>query len=689
MFVRKSKAFVIYGHAAAIRAAQGGDAASRRDDQTQQSAVIGRKTCVCISKNRFAQGFVDLRFNSRKMNASFESNTMIQTIVQRLQMLMGPSLSFQARDRQLLRRVSSTPAYASLEPRKLLAANLFYDADSDVVTIISDSADDHVDVSLNVDGDVLVAIDGGDSAIYDPAAVTEIRFYSNAGNDSFDNTTHVDSLFVGADGDDTFQGGSGNDRVYAGAGEDVIYGGDGNDELHGGDDNDLIDGEAGNDQLHGGNGNDVIHGGTGDDYLAGEFGDDTLYGEEDTDTLLGSNGNDQVYGGTGDDSVYGQGDDDYVYGGDGDDRVRGNNGNDYLYGGEGQDFMMSDNGDDFAYGEAGDDLIFAYDGVDRLEGGEGNDQIFGEHGTNTLLGGNGADTIVGGDGVDYIFGEADDDLIYGRDGNDELDGGLGVDRLLGGDGDDSLYGSELASADSLVGEAGNDRFLVQANDTITDQESGDAVLEFIDDTAQWSDAQIVVLHDAFRQLYEATGNNLLLKETLNDDPLQLIMMSDLGGAAGINYLTTTTSWYYQNGQPVYTYTYEREIHILDWDDTSTFYNNQFVDVLIHEFAHNWDSDTELASISEPLGSYWDSFIALSGWTSSQPTSGDYTQSADGNWWYESSAQFAENYGRTNPYEDMATLFEYYFENGVDGGGSSNLDQKVALLDALMEELKTL
>lgn len=594
----------------------------------------------------------------------------------------------QTNSKRVQRSSFHAAAYQVLEDRRLLAANIFYEASTGTVTVISDAAGDRVDVT-QVDTEITVAVTGGTTQAFGSGSVSLIRFFGNGGDDHFYNDTSIASHFVGHAGDDFFSGGSSGDTAYGGDGADTLLGGDGNDHLVGDDGDDLIDGGLGNDTLHGGNHHDTIMGGDGDDYLAGEFGNDTLDGGDGVDYLLGSNGNDDLTAGAGDDFAYGQGDDDVVRGNEGNDRVRGNNGNDILWGGLGNDFIMADSGDDYAYGEAGNDRVFAFEGTDFLDGGDGDDEVIGEQGTNTLMGGDGQDLIIGGTGVDYIFGEAGDDLIYGREGNDELDGGTGADRLLGGDGDDALYGSELSSADELVGGAGNDWHIRQANDVVEDYEAGDAVLDFIDGSSNWTDAELVVLKDSFRQLYSATGNTFLLRETLNDDPLKFIKYDDLGGSAGINFLRTRTSWYFENGQPVYTYTYEREIRIVDWDETDDFYNDQFVDVIIHEIAHNWDSELELSSVSPSLANYWTDFEALSGWTSTDPNdSTNFSLSHDGQWWYSNDAQFAESYGRTNPNEDLATIFEYYFHSGP-GAGASNLDLKVQLIDDVFTELSTL
>ena len=36
-------------------------------------------------------------------------------------------------------------------------------------------------------------------------------------------------------------------------------------------------------------------------------------------------------------------------------------------------------------------------------------------------------------------------------------------------------------------------------------------------------------------------------------------------------------------------------------------------------------------------------------------------STDGKWVYDPAAEFARDYGKTNPYEDFATAFEAYFQ----------------------------
>jgi predicted Zn-dependent protease with MMP-like domain len=267
---------------------------------------------------------------------------------------------------------------------------------------------------------------------------------------------------------------------------------------------------------------------------------------------------------------------------------------------------------------------------------------------------------MGGDGNDVIYGNAGADTLFGLDGNDRMFGGQGIDHLVGGNGDDAIHGGELSSADTMLGNAGNDRFLHQSNDVVYDQTVGDALIEFEDFTDSWTDLEIEVVDRGFNELYLATGNNVLLFDTLSSDDLRFLKYADLGGSWGINYLSTTTSWYWENGQQIFSYQYDREIRIVDWDESSQWYNDQFVMTTIHEIGHNWDSDLELESVAPVLGDVWESFLAISGWTDVNPNNSSYTLSSDGQWWYLNDASFAENYGRSNPYEDLATMWEYLF-----------------------------
>lgn len=64
----------------------------------------------------------------------------------------------------------------------------------------------------------------------------------------------------------------------------------------------------------------------------------------------------------------------------------------------------------------------------------------------------GADVLLGREFADTLAGGAGDDMLAGALGNDDVRGGSGTDTLLGGDGDDTLEGG--AGADILEGGAG-------------------------------------------------------------------------------------------------------------------------------------------------------------------------------------------------------------------------------------------
>lgn len=566
-----------------------------------------------------------------------------------------------------------------------MLASISFDPGTGIVSAFGSAVNDHLTVTEVAPSNISVAFDGGPSRVFTVAELAEVKFWGGAGDDYFANETSLPSFFGGHTGNDTFLGGSGNDRVMAGDGEDVVDGRAGDDYLDGGNGNDTLYGRDGNDELHGWFGDDTLYGGDGDDYLAAEFDNDTVYGEGGNDYVLGSIGDDLIWGGDGDDLLYGQGDDDMVDGGAGNDAVRGSNGNDFLYGGDGNDFMMADAGDDYAEGQGGHDYLFAYSGIDVLKGGDGNDQVFGESGTNELWGDDGDDLIMGGDGDDVIFGNAGDDTLFGLDGNDRMFGGEGVDHLVGGNGNDAIHGGSSVAADTMLGNAGQDRFLHQSGDVIYDRAAEDAVILFEDATSAWTDIEISVVERGLNVLYLATESNALLLDALTGDDLRLLKYDQLGGYAGVNYLSSSTRWYFENGQQIFEYEYSREIHIADWDESSSWMNDEFMSVTIHEIAHNFDSRLELEAIAGELANAWDSFTATSGWTDTNPNSNDYTRSSDGQWWYLNTATFAEEYGRTNPFEDFCTVWEYYFENDPADYDSALLP-KTGVLTGMFEFL---
>lgn len=113
-------------------------------------------------------------------------------------------------------------------------------------------------------------------------------------------------------------------------------------------------------------------------------------------------------------------------------------------------------GDEIKIGDTGN----AYTGNTRINGVSGNDTIYGGAGSDRIAGGRGNDLIYGNDGNDRLHGEDGTDSIFGGAGNDVLWGGRGNDSLEGGEGND-LIGGVLGDGNTLVGGAGNDRFVVK------------------------------------------------------------------------------------------------------------------------------------------------------------------------------------------------------------------------------------
>ena len=134
------------------------------------------------------------------------------------------------------------------------------------------------------------------------------------------------------------------------------------------------------------------------------------------------------------------------------------------------------------------------------------------------------------------------------------------------------------------------------------------------------------------------------------------------------------------------YEYTRQILLAEWDENNTFINDFYIDVFVHEIGHNWDSDLELTSVAPALAGEWDNFMAVAGWQDNGPGPG-YTLSGDGQWWYQSNAWFYDNYARTNPYEDMATAWEYFFEPYQDPQQNhASMQPRMDVLDRIMTEL---
>jgi len=541
----------------------------------------------------------------------------------------------------------STLSFDSLEARNLLAT---YTLDAGVLTINGTNDRDVVVLFQLNNGTFDVEEAGTIINNYDNGDIDHIVFRGKNGNDEFINNTFETSEFYGHGGNDVFFGGVSDDIAFGGGDDDELHGGIGNDRLNGSDGNDLIYGEQGEDTIFGGNGDDRIFGGTEDDFLSAEAGDDVLFGGAGDDFLRGYNGNDEIHGEEGNDLVYGQGGDDLIFGQAGNDRLRGNNDNDTIHGQQGNDVLIGDVGDDVFYGGDGDDTHFGFTGNDIHYGEDGNDRIFDSAGNDELYGGNGNDILRSGSGNDLLRGGEGSDTLRAEDGSDALFGDGGLDRLFGGWGDDSLHGGAGVQIDQILGEPGSDRFHQDDEDAIMDREAEDVTIRYETTFVDWVNEEIFVLNQAFQQIYQFAGSNALLRETFNtDDDVTIYKYQDLPG--------TTTSRNIINEV-----TGKREIHIVDFDETTDVGRNFFQSEIGKQIGHNWNSRDEIAAFRETASFHWNLFLVESQWTQTNPQNANFTQSGDGQWWYHNSSAFSGVEGRINPYEDFVGIWDAAITN---------------------------
>ena len=392
-------------------------------------------------------------------------------------------------------------------------------------------------------------------------------------------------------------------------------------------------------------------------------------------------------------------------------------------GGRGNDVLSGGPLDDTLIGGTGNDAIYGNEGNDRVEGGQGTDELRGGYGNDVLYGGEDGDTMRGGPGDDLLYGGAGNDTIYGDNnagtaggvGNDTLYGEAGNDYLYGEGGNDGLFGGTGDGADYLYGGAGADRLLVPATrynlwytslwyttfdvkeDVTPDLAAEDAQITFRNSpalsgvtltgqsgtysfaTGSWTNADIQRVDVALANLQSQTGNTRLLKKADRGE------MSFLAVGMQTDANAFRASGWNDNGQIAYVNLPNQS----NMDVQKTVY---------HEFGHNWDDVGENPYVTD--------FQNVSGWqTSPWALSGPgkvddgYLLSTDagGTWEYRASAAntFAKEYGKTNPFEDMATTWEAYFVNRYHGGadtltslGLTRNDAKWATIDSLFGDLRS-
>jgi hypothetical protein len=289
----------------------------------------------------------------------------------------------------------------------------------------------------------------------------------------------------------------------------------------------------------------------------------------------------------------------------------------------------------------------------------------------SMDGGPGADWLAGGSGADSLAGGPGKDTLLGGAGNDLLSGDGGADSLVGGPGDDRLYGGLSGDRDRMRGGLGNDRFLAGPEDTVLDLTPEDARIRFLSGSTSWTDDEVERVDAAFQVLQDRTHNTRLLRQP---DGRDLIFRRDSVSPQGPTLLGQNAG--------------SRGI---------TFFNSAFTSVtnplsasVWHEIGHNWESPSGLGVAG------YEAFLALSGWTPCSqvasagacgPSPGK-NLSLDGRWQYDQSARFVRSYGRTNPEEDWATLWEVALRPDLSAATVAGLPYRAKLdvVNALLDRL---
>jgi|GEM_PF-2056478 len=281
---------------------------------------------------------------------------------------------------------------------------------------------------------------------------------------------NVENLLYTGSGDFTGTGTAQNNQITGGAGKDTLSG------LAG---DDVLIGLAGDDVLDGGEGTDtaVFSGRRADYVITVASGVTTIVGPDGRDTLINieilqfSDGLFEISGEPMIERIIGTDGDDILEGTDGDDVMRGLAGNDVLNGGAGMDTAD--------YSTASSGVTARLDIMRATNDGDG-----------------GTDTFIS---IENLTGSAFDDLLIGDAANNVLKGGLGRDILSGGGGDDILWGG-AGAANQLIGGAGNDWYVLEANDS---------VVEGVDEGVDTVEARIAVYNLAANVenlVFGGTGN---------------------------------------------------------------------------------------------------------------------------------------------------------------------------------------
>lgn len=332
-------------------------------------------------------------------------------------------------------------------------------------------------------------------------------------------------------------------------------------------------------------------------------------------------------------------------------------GNDVFNGGSNVDTLWGQNGEDTLRGVAGNDFLYGGNDSDTLEGGSGVDTLYGQNGNDHLFGGSGDDLLYGGAGMDGLFGDA---------GLDTYNGGSGGDRFLNDPNEGHQYFADFGSEDVQMHFSSAPYRSFNINGTLTNWGAG-----------QWSTQDILQMDKAFEVLARRTGNNILLVDVDGDE------------------LTFFRHSIYSDDNPNASYTAYNNGGDMYFSDNVFNSENSVFRTVVHEIAHNWDTAEEVnVRLPGQGATIIGGFQSISGWSNS-PLLGQffdgYDVSLDGEWSHLSNATFSRNYGRTNPFEDFATVAEEYFMefDGRDQGGLSDVPQKIVSQHVLLNKLSAI
>ena len=247
----------------------------------------------------------------------------------------------------------------------------------------------------------------------------------------------------------------------------------------------------------------------------------------------------------------------------------------------------------------------------------------------------------------------------------------------------SRISREASGADTYDGGAGSDRIymgLAWLPLAVPAEDAGFVILnspggekdDHVYQPGSWTQEELDYMDDVIRAMHELKGNDSTIQK-------------DGGGfVAWIRAGTYDGDAWGWNKDGVITLT------------DSTFATwGRYGSTIVHELGHNWDLESP----------YWDTFIAISGWTQftfpGNPAAAvakilagwKVTEKYGETWVYNPAANFRRNYGRTHPKEDWCTSWEaYFFGPDTNNAGildvnhawmQANMPQKYALLHAFL------